>query len=217
MQIKRWIKPIPLLAILGLIVVMWLAYVSLPITYQRVKMMINTPFIYGAVSFMGLYAFIFRKSGNFHFLQTKDHELVHTFFVLLFFKNMHEFVATSHQGGHIQYTSSTKVGNTIISLAPYVLRIPLILSTLIGGWVLSMQSNKLAYFLIGFSFAYSYWAIFLEARSYQTDLQETGLIHSYLSIFASHILMLGIISSLVLPNASVMFFLKTILKKALYL
>lgn len=217
MQLRLWIKPIPIPALVGLLLVIWLSYVSLPMTYQRVKMLINAPFIWGAVCFIVLYMIRFRKSANFHFLKTKDHELMHTFFVLILFKNMEEFVATSHQGGHIRYSSRMQFGDTIIGLAPYVIRIPFVLSALVCSWVLSLKFNQWAYFLIGFTFAYSYLAILSEAHWQQTDLQETNLIHSYLSIIASHILMLGFVSSLVLPHTSVTFFLKTIINKALFI
>lgn len=216
MSMRNWVKPIPVVTLLVLVFVIWLAYASMPMTYQRVKILVNMPFMWGVVSFVGLYIMILKKSDNFRFLTTKDHELVHTFFALLFFKKMHEFVATSHQGGYIRYTGS-RLGNTIITLSPYVIRIPLILAVFIGGWILSIQPNKWVYFMVGFTFAYAYVVIYSESHRHQTDLQETGLIHSYLSIIASHILMLGVLSSFVLPNASVIFFIKTVLKKALFL
>lgn len=217
-MLQLWFKSISFLNTLGMFIIIWLAYVSLPMVWQRVNMMVNTPFLAGFISFIVLYFVILKKWNNFEFIQVHDHERIHALVGMLLGKRIDEFKFERNNGGFVRFKPYI-FGNSLISYAPYVIRIPLLLTTVVVTWILSKDaSNSLAYYLLGFVFSYSFLVIFLiELRPRQTDLHHTNILHAYICIISAHILQLGVISSLVLPNVNAWFFIQTVIKKALYL
>lgn len=156
----------------------------------------NGYFWLGAIAFFAIYRLWLKK--HIGFLQTLDHELSHMIVSLLFGNKMLEMYVHDRMGGHVKYHGR---GRVLISLAPYFLRMPMLLMILLSLFVSANRSIiRTFYVLLGISLCYAYVSIIEEAKPYQTDLQQNGLIFSYIMVLGLNIIWFAIMMSIVLPR-----------------
>lgn len=142
------------------------------------------------------------------FIQTLDHEMSHMLVSLLFGNTMIEMYIHDRMGGHVKYFGR---GSTLISFAPYFVRMPMLLMILLSIFVNTNHSIiKIFYILLGVSLCYTVISILEEAKPYQTDLIQHGLLFSYLAIIALNIIWFCIVFSIVLPRYDLMDILKSL-------
>lgn len=150
----------------------------------------------GVIVFLILYKLFLKK--RIGFIQTLDHEMSHMLVSLIFGNTMIEMYVHDRMGGHVKYFGR---GSALISFAPYFIRMPMLLMILLSFFVNSNRSViKTFYILLGVSLCYSFISILEEAKPYQTDLTQHGLLFSYLAIVALNIIWFCIIFSIVLPK-----------------
>lgn len=158
---------------------------------------INIGYIWlGIIVFFVLYKLFLKK--RIGFIQTLDHEMSHMLVSLLFGNTMIEMYVHDRMGGHVKYFGR---GGVLISLAPYFIRMPMLLMILLSLFVSTNRSIiKTFYILLGVSLCYSVISILEEAKPYQTDLTQHGLLFSYLAIIALNIIWFCVVFSIVLPR-----------------
>lgn len=139
---------------------------------------IYTWFAAGMLAYFVLGIFFKR---NRKFLQTFSHELTHTLVGMFFLRRIHSFTAERGEGVMSYSTGRFKLGDTMISLAPYFLPIFTIFFMLIKP-VVAGDAVYIFDALIGFTFAFHIGCFIAQTGSYQTDIQKNGLFYSYLII-----------------------------------
>ncbi|MFI3331544.1 MAG: M50 family metallopeptidase [Rikenellaceae bacterium] len=137
--------------------------------------------LYGMGGYFLMHLILFRR--NIKWMQTFAHELSHTLVSLMFLRKIHSFHVEEGTGA-IVHSGRRRFGDIFISLAPYCLpyfTFLFIFLRIVGA------SNMLYIFdlLIGFSFAFHLSCFWRQTGSYQTDIQQHGLIRSYLFIAAA--------------------------------
>lgn len=165
-----------------------------PISFQQLYSVLQQPAVsIGGISFIVIY-YTYLKH-RIQVFQTLDHELSHALISLLFGHKVTELRASDHAGGHTLHRGNNH--NFLISLAPYVWRIPMLLLIFVL-WLLD-QDHLERYYLVAFGavFAYRSICIFEEARPYQNDLQKVGYIKAYLWIICLNILWIGVLATVV--------------------
>lgn len=162
----------------------------------------------GLVGFFVLYRTLLKN--RLGFLQTLDHEMSHTMISLLFGHSMVEMYVHDRMGGHVVYSGHGR-GVMLINLAPYVLRIPMVLLGFLSFFV-NYDSNavKVFYVLLGAVLCYCMISIVEEAKPYQTDLLQQGLFLSYCAILALNIIWFCVIISIVLPSFALLDVIKSL-------
>lgn len=117
---------------------------------------------------------IFKK--NINFLQTLSHESLHMAACLMMFRTVESLKATAANGDVVYRGSS----NMFISLAPYTMPVITILLLLIQTVI---PARFIAFgIVVGFTFFFYLHSFVTQAKPYQTDLKNHGLLPSYLYI-----------------------------------
>ena len=140
----------------------------------------------GMLAYVLVWALFLR--GRNRFWRTFEHELTHVIFALLSFQRVKHFRASAHKGGSIHHLGPR--GNFVISLAPYffptVSLLPLLLL-----FIVTPAAEPYIQFIVGFTLMYHVINPFEEARPYQTDLTNHGLVFSYAFIVLMNLVCLG--------------------------
>lgn len=134
------------------------------------------------ISGLGAYLLLkglFRK--NLDFLETFTHELTHTIVGLTFFQKIHSFHATNGEGGAI-YHSGKMTNNVFISLAPYCLPIYTFALLVFRLWI-TIKALWIIELLIGSTFGFHAIAMKKQISRFQPDIQNCGILFSYLFIW----------------------------------
>ena len=162
---------------------------------------------FGVIGYILLYYKVLHRKNS--FLETLDHEISHTILAYLTGSTVTELKVTKDKGGHILHIGGSK---TIITLAPYFLRIPTFFMAVAMSFAyVPLKYQWIFYILSGIIIAYHVICVFHEARPYQTDLQKTRVVRAYIMIVSLNILMFGIIGSMIAPRLDVIDYLKSIL------
>ncbi|MBU0633999.1 MAG: M50 family metallopeptidase [Candidatus Omnitrophica bacterium] len=164
----------------------------------------ETFFLWGAIAYLLLYAFLFKLN----YIYVFGHEAVHALFAMLFGGKVRSFRASS-KGGSVGVTRS----NFIISLAPYFFPVYTVLLGIIFVSVellfqTTFQQTNLFIFLIGFSACFHFVMTANTLKTQQPDLTENGYIFSLTLIYIMNILVLAGMLSLIFKNISWVVFLK---------
>ena len=155
----------------------------------------------GIGTYFTLWIIIFNNDNGNWFL-TIEHELTHTLFALLTFHKIVDFKATDSLGGHMQF-SGIGGGNWLITIAPYFFPT---FSMIIIGFIYLSQSQyyPILIALLGYSIVYHMHSTYIETSSQQPDIQEVGLIFSFLFLPAANLFaLIGILAAI--PNDQVDF------------
>ncbi len=184
------------ISLILLAVTLFIAISAFPIVIRLLLITIKQPpTMVGIGVFVILYYTFLKK--RISVFQTLDHELAHACLCFIFRHRITELKATDKMGGH---TISYGRNNFLIWLAPYIWRMPMIITTFII-WLLNHNSVEWIYlFVFGIAFAYRNISIFEEARPYQTDLKQVGILKSYLWIVSLNIIWLGVIATAMLNS-----------------
>ncbi len=159
------------------------------------------PLFQGMGAYFVLWIVIFKNSRGKWFL-TIEHELTHTLFALLSFHKIVDFKATDSLGGHMRF-SGVGGGNWLITIAPYFFPT---FSMLVIGFIYLSQSQyyPMLITLLGYSIVYHIHSTYTETSTQQPDIQEVGLVFSFLFLPASNLFaLIGILSAI--PNDRVDF------------
>lgn len=132
---------------------------------------------------------------NVEFYQTTVHELTHMIVSVLFLQKIHS-LHVDENGGYIQRSGRFNFPNIFIGLAPYCFPVITYVFLFLR---LFIASRMLAVFdvLIGVSLAFHVACFAIQTRPYQTDIQNSGYLRSYLFIlffwlFNASVILLGI-------------------------
>ena len=158
------------------------------------------PLFYGIGTYFVLWILIFRNNSGRWFL-TLEHELTHTLFALLTFHKMIYFEATYSNGGKTAYYGSG--GNWLISIAPYFFPT---FSMIIIGFIYFAQPQyyPILIALLGYSIVYHIHSTYIETKIQQPDIQEVGVLFSFLFLPAANLFaLIGVLSAI--PNDRVDF------------
>lgn len=190
-----------LVRILFWFLVFLIAIGLIPMTIKLFFVIINIGYIWlGIIVFFILYKLFLKK--RIGFIQTLDHEMSHMLVSLLFGNTMIEMYVHDRMGGHVRYFGR---GSALISFAPYFIRMPMLLMILLSFFISTNRSIvKTFYILLGASLCYSVISILEEAKPYQTDLTQHGLLFSYLAIIALNIIWFCVVFGVVLPRYDLM-------------
>jgi len=146
--------------------------------------------LFGLACFVMLFVVFFSWWGNYKFIETFDHETVHTLFGFLFFKKIHSFQATNVNGGVVYLNTS----NFIITLAPYFFPLFLVIAVLLRIIIIPEWKFYADYF-IGFAFGFHVFSSYRETSFRQPDIQSSGKLFSVIFITAMHLLTLTYLAS----------------------
>jgi len=134
-------------------------------------------FLGGGVLYLIASMLIFKK--NMSFLQTLSHESLHMVACLMMFRKVESLKATAANGGVVYHYGDS---NMFISLAPYTMPIITLLLLLIQQFI---PARFMAFWIVvGFTFFFYLHSFLTQAKPYQTDLKNHGLIPSYLYIIS---------------------------------
>lgn len=173
---------------------LFIALVLSPIVYRQGKLFFSqTDFLLGFLIFIFVYWILLKP--RIKIFRTLDHELSHALIALCFGHKIVELKVTDRMGGHILHKGNNH--NFLITLAPYVLRIPTIATVLIIYLLANQHHQK--YYLMAFGTALAYHAVclFEEARPHQSDIRKLGFLSAYLWIVALNILWFGVLFTIV--------------------
>lgn len=189
-------------------VIFIVAILALPVIWKLALLLAKSVYLwFGIIGFTMIYYIYLRNKLG--FFQTLDHELSHTIVSLCFGNRMIELHVHDRMGGHIIYEGR---GHVLISLAPYFLRIPMLVIVPLSLLVQDSIGIHIIHFLAGILFAYSYISILEEAHPYQTDLTQNGLLFSYSAIIALNILYFGLMISIFLEKVTVIHFITAVFR-----
>ena len=137
---------------------------------------------------IGLFYVVYSTAGrtvreNLNFRGTLNHELLHLRAAALLGRRLRGVIA-SNVGGAAIYQSSTNRGSLLITLAPYFVYVEILLLLVVHLLTDYAIAERTIELLLGFMWAYWGLTIWKQARPHQPDLQEAGLVTSYLSIAA---------------------------------
>lgn len=147
-------------------------------------------FFLGMIAYLVLMSFskaLFAQ--NFQFFRTFTHELTHTIFIILSFKKIRAFQATSHQGGEVHVVGG---GNMLILLSPYCIPIFTITFLLLRP-LLQIQFWPYLEFLIGASYLFHLHTNWLQTGLRQTDINKYPYLTSFSFIILFHFILLGVV------------------------
>jgi hypothetical protein len=155
-------------------------------------------FLYGVLCYVLIYPLI--RGGNITFVETFEHELGHAVLNLVWFRSFDEFrVNPDEDKSHVATHGLFNIG-FLTSLAPYylpVFTIPL----LILKPFLSDSIRHVIDFLIGFTLAFHYVALFKEEfHRQQADIKKHTLVFSFLITCLMNTIILVIILCAVLED-----------------
>lgn len=184
-----------------------LACLAAPVTLKVLLKLADLLYLWlGVVCFLLLYFMGLKK--RLGFLQTLDHELSHMLVSLLFGNTMVEMYVHDRMGGHVKYRGR---GHVLISLAPYVLRLPVLAAMLMAVLAQAIAAVKISHFFSGMALCYAAISIYEEAKPHQSDLTQNGLCFSYAAIVALNIIWLGFIGSAMLPKVTALHYIKAVI------
>lgn len=184
------------------------AMLAVPIVWKLFLKIADLMYMWvGIIAFVLTYFFWLKT--RLRFLQSLDHELAHAITSLMFGNKLIELYVHDRMGGHVQYYSRGR-GQILISLVPYVVRLPILFVLLLSALVQERTGVKLVHCLFGVTLAYSYISILEEAKPYQTDLTKHGLLFSYCAVVALNIIWFGIVASIILPKITLWHFIQAI-------
>lgn len=185
------------------------AIIIAPIVLEMALSLAKSVYILlGIITFIFLYYFSLKE--KLVFFQNLDHELSHILLNLCFFNKIIELHVHNRMGGHVIYNGR---GHVLISLAPYFLRIPMLIIVFLSLLIQHTLAVNILYYLAGIIFTYSYFSIWQEARPYQSDLTQNGLFFSYITIIALNIISFGILISIFLKDTTLIKFSIQLLSK----
>ena len=197
--------------LLASVLVCALAVIAAPHTLHLWLLLLAKPkFIWGVVAAVLLFWSWRGLRQRLEFLSTLDHELSHVLMTLLCGQRPTALQVHAFGGGSMCYQGTHRFGELLISLSPYVLRIPAVLLTLISPIIPNGAGYQWFLFWYGLACTYSVWAIVQDARPHQTDLHYAGVVLSYVWIVALHVLGWGIALSIVLHSQTVFGFVRTL-------
>ncbi len=156
-------------------------------------------FFWGFAGFLAIWVVFRRRLG---FVTTMEHEVTHLLVGLLFLKRPVSFHATEAEGGLVRMAGM----NFIIRLAPYFLPTVAFALLLLG---MVVQRGYVWWLLvaIGAATAYHICSDCTEIRSYQPDLQLSGLWFCWLFLPVANMFCYGLIAAYVSAgNAGVRWF-----------
>lgn len=200
---------IHLIKYIFLLIIFLVAIGLFPITTNLFLTIVKNSYIwFGAIVFFIAYRLWLKN--RIGFLQTLDHELSHMVVSLLFGNTMIEMYVHDRMGGHIKYYGR---GSVLISLAPYIIRVPMLLMIFLSLFISANKSIfRVFYILLGVVLCYSIISILEEAKPYQTDLTQHGLLFSYCAIIALNIIWFCITMSVILPRFELVDVFKSLMK-----
>lgn len=152
-------------------------------------------FTYGFLFYILIYILILQYV--IAFIETLEHELGHTIVALLFLKDIQEVLVHPEEGKVTVKDSS----NFLIILAPYYLPIYTIPLIMIHPFIF-YPIRIIIDFLIGFTLAFHYTALWKEFRRDQPDIERTGRIFAFSVVCILNTIFLVIILSVVSGNYS---------------
>jgi hypothetical protein len=146
-------------------------------------------FLTGAAICAGAWYLLLGRRTLGGFIVVLEHELTHAIFAWATFHRVIGFRATLRRGGHVRYVGR---GNWLISIAPYFVPTLSIMAVAVLNW---LPERYLAYgsAALGATFAYHLLSTWSETHRHQTDLQEVGLVFSFLFLLAANALVYGLI------------------------
>jgi len=108
------------------------------------------PILVGIVVGILLYRLVIRRLAG---LETFEHEFTHAIVAIMLFRRITRFSVTKREGGYVQFTGGSSIGNNLIGLAPYFLPTVTLFAVLIRPILLHPCFPWFDVF-IGISFAY---------------------------------------------------------------
>lgn len=199
-----------LIKILFLLTVCTLAVGLLPMAKKLSMALFSIEYVWvGIISFFAIYRLWLKN--RLGFLQTLDHEMSHAVIGLLFGHTMIEMYIHDRMGGHVKYYGNGR-GKLLIDFAPYIIRMPMIFMVFLSFFV-STNTNitRIFYMLLGIAICYSVISILEEAKPFQTDLNQHGLLFSYSALIALNIIWFCIMTSIILPRFELVDVLKSLM------
>ncbi len=149
------------------------------------------PFTLGAAAYAALWKWYWRGSSSYGFVTTLDHELVHVLAAWLTGSRVDNLNATALGGGKVNIQGS----NGIISMAPYLMSIGLLLAMLLTA-IASSTVLPLLRPMLGVAWAYHCFKVFDQARPRQTDFRWTTWPLAVPVVIASGLLTTGMVLAL---------------------
>jgi len=151
-------------------------------------------FVYGILAYVLAFALLLRR--RFAFWSTFEHELTHILFAVAMFKPVYAMMVIDGMGGG---TLIGKRVNFLIVLAPYFFPTFPLMALLLKP-VIQPIYFKYYLFVMGFLMGYHFISSFKESKTFQPDLQQTGLFFSGVFIFLMHAIFISGIILLLLDG-----------------
>lgn len=184
-------------------VILWLALLAWfavrELRSAAVELMLLSHLIERVIAGMGLYAALFliflRKSSTAVTVRTLEHEAAHLLASIITFNGVKAIEARDSGEGRVLLEGS---GNWIVSVAPYVLPLPIIVASLV---LRSAQASEVwPWLLLGFSLGFYIHSTWIETHHQQPDLKEIGWVSAWILLAACHILVVTWVCGLLLGN-----------------
>jgi len=171
-------------------------------------------FFIGMTIYWVLWIIIFNQKRDNWFL-TIEHELTHTLFALLTFHKIIDFKATGNRGGYMRF-SGIGGGNWLITIAPYFFPT---FSMVVIAFIYISESKfyPILTLILGYSTLYHIHSTYQEITLQQPDIQEVGLIFSFLFLPSANLFaLIGILSAIPSDNIEFTTIIKNIYEYVLY-
>lgn len=160
--------------------------------------------ILGSIIFPVMNKFVVK---NMELIKTFTHELTHTITNLLFFRRVHSFHASEHEGGGVWSSGNDKL-RFMTSLAPYcfpIYTIPL----LIFRCLVNSTFLPIIDIFIGFSIGIHIVCFIEQTRNYQPDINQYPLYFSYVYILSIWLFDISLILYSFLPKTNIFLAFRT--------
>lgn len=144
---------------------------------------------------------------NMELIKTFTHELTHTITNLLFFRRVHSFHASEHEGGVVWSSGNNKL-RFMTSLAPYcfpIYTIPL----LMFRCMVNSEFLPIIDVFIGFSIGIHLVCFIEQTRNYQPDINQFPLWFSYIYILSVWLFDISTVLMTYIPNSNFFLVFKT--------